>query len=306
MPPEVAFAVALLSLLGSLATALVYASNARKLNDATKILQTDQQKHDAAMANAEAQRLADLASQQRARDDAKAAADEQRQKDLEAQKAAREEALAEAARLHDKGLQELTHAHQERMAAFAQRSAMEFETFKREMQNELSIERMQAIVNEANWRRVHEQVINLSKVGFDMIDRFKSACDGATMTDDVLFGVAAEALKLHGQFKPLLKEARSSGFRDDDYSAMSKFHEGLVKVFLDVAGSQAERQLKAEVMTGHKASIERSEAHFRRIVDVFLKPQGQVWSRKPGATRTSASETTSGKRGDQPPIDSAG
>lgn len=296
LSPEVAIAVASLSLVGTLTTALVLARNARKLNATSTEIQQRQLAYDSEKEAAEKAHALVLASDREAHETALAAAQRQHQasiqelshdhdENLKALEHKHEDVLQAFKNDHEEKLQNLRQEHDKRMQEFVQQNAKDFELFKMDMQNELSVKRLQAIVNEANWRRVHDQVVSLSAVGFEMIDKFKAACDGASMSDEDIFSVAADAIKLHGQFKPLLRESRT-GFRQEDYREISDFHRHLVKVFLDVAGDQAERKGKARTMEAHKRNIEQSEAHFRRIVDVFLQPQGQGWARRPGFNRS--------------------
>ena len=241
--PEVALLVAVIAVIGVVITAYVSYRNSETRGDIDKRLVELKAHYDAQNSTA----LVEAQSKQSQR--------------LQALEHSHKTALAQYESQHSDRLQEIQHLRN-----------VELKELEARLQAQLSAERMRELLNEANWKRVHDQIRSLKAVGFDMVGSFKElALHGHEVVDEKVVPEVAAALRLHTEFKGLLREVRG-GIRDDDYRHLSDLHKYLVEVFLDLARTQAERVSRVERMSAHHKRISTEEHYIEVMANHFLKP----------------------------------
>jgi hypothetical protein len=242
--PDIALAVAALALVGVLVTALVATVNARKRGDTDQLLVNLKAELDALNA-------IDLVATQN--DYAKK--------------------LTDLEHAHALKIGEIQYGQSQDLQKLAHQNEVELKKIEARLQQQLSAERMREVLNEANWKRVHEQIRKLKTVGLSMVDAFSAiALRGHETADEKLVPEVASALKLHTEFKDLISEVRAE-IRDEDYWRLSALHKYLVEVFLDLARTQSERITRAGVMAAHAKRIATEEQYIVAMASHFLQPK---------------------------------
>lgn len=242
--PEISLAVAALALIGVLVTALVAAGNARKRGDIEKRLLDLKAQYDSING-------IQLASVQ---------ADHTRQ-------------LQELKHTHSRQLLEIQASQAQKIQELGHQNQLEIKRVEARLQQQLSAERMSEVLNEANWKRVHAQIRTLKTVALDMLGAFSTvALRGHEIEDEKLVPEVAGALKLHTDFKDLLREVRTE-IREEDYRRLSSLHKYLVEVFLDLARTKKERSGRADAMLAHAKRIAIEEHYIETMASHFLQPK---------------------------------
>jgi hypothetical protein len=156
---------------------------------------------------------------------------------------------------HEAQLAELRRDHEVRLEA---------------LKNEFDEKKVRELLNEEQWKRIVDQMWNLSKQAAETFEHFKRlAIQGHEMDDDAAFNIVVNALLAHEQFRILLGELRGR-INDQHHATLSQIHRFFVVVFLDVARTKAERIGKATVMENHNTSIQKNYSDFREVMAYYI------------------------------------
>ena len=245
--PEVVIAVAILALLGSLVASYVAFRNARE----RKALERDLVKLRAEfdLSNAQQLRVTQTVHEEKLA---------KLRSELDAVNAAE---LRVAQEKHDLRLKDLEQQHAKELAAFDAR-----------IQAYLTAEKVREVLNEANWKRVIDQIRVLKNTGHSLLSALKSICiHGHEVGDQQVLDDTQTIVRLHREFreqmKPLFGEIRS-----EDYERLNQFHRYQTGILLDIARTQEERRSRIEKMRSHLSHLEQEERFIEAMAGHFLRP----------------------------------
>lgn len=159
-------------------------------------------------------------------------------------------------------LQSQKEAHERDLAELEQR-----------LQHEFSRERLHEMLNDANWKRVHDKLVVFRETGHSMIEQFKSlASRGHEYDDEALFDAVSYAVRDHQAFKTGLANLHSE-IQNEHHERLYELQRYLIVVLLDVARTKVERTEKAAVMQEHLERIKTKEREFETWIEPYVQPE---------------------------------
>ncbi len=151
------------------------------------------------------------------------------------------------------------------------------------------------MLNEANWKRVHDKLVVFRETGHSMIEQFKSlASRGHEYDDEALFDAVSYAVRDHQAFKMGLANLHFE-IQNEHHERLYELQRYLIVVLLDVARTKVERTEKASVMRSiWKESKSKSENSKHGLSHMCSQNSSTIHVVVAGLTKTKRSASSTG------------
>lgn len=177
-------------------------------------------------------------------------------------------------------LQATKERHELRLNELEHKQAIELAEVDRRIQAQLTEERMREVLNEANWRRVVEQIRTVKNFAHDLIALMKGVCsNGHETPDEQILNELLGITKLHRDFREAMKPLFGE-IRPEDYDRLESFFKYQGQIILDIDRNKSQRIARRIQMVEHTKRLEAEERMLEALSGHFLRPtfrpQGSV------------------------------